>query len=70
MRNAVEGRGGIDLDGGFPLNRHVLPKLLDKSQLVKKHYENSNAAKRRHRTTCLAQNHPLIRQQGADFARD
>src|SRR5271167_725118 len=65
-----EGRGGIDLVGGLPLDRHVLPQLLDKSQLVKESYKHRNPAQRSHGTLRLAQNQPLLRQQGADLARD
>ena len=65
-----EGRGGIDLVGGLPLDRHVLPQLLDQPQLVKESYKNRSPAQRGHGTTSLAQNQPLLRQQSADLARD
>jgi hypothetical protein len=65
-----EGGRGIDLVGRLPLDRHVLPKLFDKPQLVKEHYKNRNATQRRHGTLRLAQNQPLLREQRADLARD
>src|SRR3974390_1420921 len=65
-----EGRCGIDVVGRAPLHWHVLPDLLDKTQLVKKSYQDRNPAQRRHGTLRLAQNHPLVGQQCDDLTRD
>jgi len=65
-----KGCGGIDVVRRLQLDRHVLPKLLDKPQLVKESHKNRNPAQRGHGTLRLAQNQPLVRQQGADLARD
>jgi len=60
----------MDLVGGLPLDRHVLPKLFDKSHLVKESYKNRSPAQRGHGTLRLAQNQPLIRQKRPELARD
>ena len=65
-----EGRGGIDLVGGLPLDRHVLPNLFNQSQLVKEGYKNRSPAQRGHGTLRLAQNQPLVRQSGAASTPD
>src|SRR3974390_3031505 len=65
-----EGRCGIDVVGRAPMHWHVLPDLLDKTQLVKKSYQDRNPAQRRHGTLRLAQNHPLVGQQCDDLTRD
>jgi hypothetical protein len=70
MRNAVKVAVGIDVVGRLQLDRHLLPKLLDKPQLVKEGYKNRNPAQRGHGTLRLAQNQTLIGKQGADLARD
>ena len=61
---------GIDVVRRLQLDRHVLPKLLDKPQLVKEGYKNRNPAQRGHGTLRLAQNQTLVRKQGVDLARD
>jgi hypothetical protein len=48
----------------------VLPKLLGNAPACEGKLQNRNPAQRRHGTLRLAQNQPLIRQQGADLAQD
>jgi len=53
-----------------PANRHVLPNRLHKADLAEKRNENRDTAKRGHGALRLAQDQPLIRQQGGDLARN
>src|SRR6266446_4234305 len=65
-----EGGSRIDVIRRPPANRHVLPNRLHKADLAEKRNENRDTATRGHGALRLAQDQPLIRQQGGDLARD
>ena len=53
-----------------PTDRHVLPNRLHEADFVQKENENRDPAKGGHGALRLAQDQPLVRQQGVDLAWD
>jgi len=65
-----EGASGIDVIRRLPADRHLLPHRLHEADLGQKGNENCDTAKRGHSALRLAQDQPLLGQQGVDLARD
>jgi hypothetical protein len=65
-----EGESRIDLIGRLEADRHVLPNCLHEADSFQERNENRDPAERGHSTLRLAQDQPLIRQQGVDLTRD
>src|SRR5215831_9386284 len=65
-----KGGSGVDLVGGPPADRHVLPNLFHEPDLPQIGDKDRHTAQRRYGTLRLAKNQPLIRQQRLDLARD
>jgi hypothetical protein len=65
-----ESESRVDVIWRFPADRHVLANRLHKANLAKKGEENRDPAEGGHGALRLAQDQPLIRQQGSDLARD
>src|SRR5215469_6061430 len=65
-----KGGSGVDLVGGPPADRHVLPNLFHEPDLPQIGDKDRHTAQRRYGTSGLAESQPLIRQQRLDLARD